>query len=95
LAPGKRIPGETKVSVRSPKAEGSKAGTGGKVAKLIVAISHGKGMLICERYEKMHAQYFTHLIDQYFDTMFERSGKGLTRLWLQDGGPSQNSRISP
>ena len=31
-------------------------------------------------------------IDQHFDTMFERSGKGLTWLWLQDGDPSQNSK---
>ena len=40
----------------------------------------------------MHAQYFTSFIDQHFVTMFERSGKGLTRLWLQDGDPSQNSK---
>lgn len=73
-------------------AKGSKAGTGGKVAKMMVAISHGKGVLTCERYEKMNAQYFTSFIDQHFDTMFERSGKGLTRLWLQDGDPSQNSK---
>jgi len=44
----------------------------------MVAISHGKGVLTCERYEKMDAQYFTSLIDQHFVTMFERSGKGLT-----------------
>ena len=88
MAPEKRITEETKVSVRSPKAKGSKAGTGGEVARVIVAISHGKGMLTCERYKKMHAQYFTSLIDQHLDTMFERSGEGLTRLWLQDGDPS-------
>ena len=73
-------------------AKGSKAGTGGKVAMMMVAISHGKGVLTCERYEKLDAQYFTSFIDQHFDTMFERSGKGLTRLWLQDGDPSQNSK---
>ena len=56
------------------------------------AISHGKGVLACERYEKMDAQFFTSFIDQHFDTMFERSGKGLNRLWLQDGDPSQNSK---
>ena len=33
-------------------AKGSKAGTGGKVAKMMVARTHGKGVLICERYEK-------------------------------------------
>ena len=40
----------------------------------------------------MDAQYFTSFIDHHFDTMFERSGKGLNRLWLQDGDPSENSK---
>ena len=75
-------------------AKGRKAGTGGKVAKMMVAISHGKGVVICERYEKMDAQYFASFIDRHFDTMFERSGKGATRLWLQDGDPSQNSKTA-
>ena len=37
---------------------------------------------------------FSLFIDQHFNTMFERSAKGLTRLWLQDGDPSQNSKGS-
>ena len=32
-------------------AKGRKVGTGGKVAKLMAAISHGKGVLVCDRYE--------------------------------------------
>lgn len=75
-------------------AKGSKVGTGGKVAKMMVAISHGKGVLMCERYEKMNAEYFASFIDRQFDTMFARAGKGLTRLWLQDGDPSQNSKMA-
>jgi len=59
-------------------AKGSKAGMGGKVAKMMVAISHGKGMVAGERYEEMDVQYFTSFIDQHFDSMFERSGEGLT-----------------
>ena len=73
-------------------AKGSKAGTGGKVAKMIVTIRHGKGVLTFERYQKMDAKYFPSFIDEHFDTTLERSGKGLTRLWLQDGDPSQNSK---
>ena len=73
-------------------AKGSKVGTGGKVAKMMVAITHGGGVIICERYEKMDAEYFASFIDQHFDTMFERSAKGLTRLWLPDGDPSQNNK---
>jgi len=75
-------------------AKGSKSGTGGKVAKFMVAISHGKGVLVCERYEKMDGNYFASFIDQHFNTMFERSCKGLSRLWLQDGDPSQNSKAA-
>ena len=52
-------------------AKGSKAGTGGKVTKMMVAITHGKGVLICERYEKMDAQYFTSFIES---TMVARRG---------------------
>ena len=47
-----------------------------------------------ERYEKLDAQYFASFIDQHFNTMFARSCKGLTRLWLQDGDPSQNSKTA-
>ena len=69
-------------------AKGRKVGTGGKVAKFMVAISHGKGVLVCDRY------YFSSFIDQNFNTMFMQSGKGSSRLWLQDGDPSQNSKAA-
>ena len=64
------------------------------MAKLMVAISYGKGVVLCERYEKMDGNYFASFIDQHFNTMFERSCKGLSRLWLQDGDPSQNSKAA-
>ena len=75
-------------------AKGSKVGTGGIVAKMMVAITHGGGVIICERYKKMDAKYFASFIDQHFNTMFERSAKGLTLLWLRDGDPSQNSKTA-
>ena len=52
-------------------AKGSKVRTGGKVAKMMVAITHAGGVIICERYEKMDATYFASFIDQHFNTMFE------------------------
>ena len=55
-------------------AKGRKVGTGGKVAKSMAAISHGKGVLVCDRYEKMDANYFSSFIDQNFNTMFVQSG---------------------
>ena len=42
-------------------AKGRKVGTGGKVAKFMVAISHGKGVLVCDRYEKW-TQTISHLL---------------------------------
>ena len=75
-------------------AKGKKVGTGGKVAKFIVAISFGKGVVICERYETMNGNFFASFIDKNFNTMFSYSDKGLSRMWLQDGDPSQNSRAA-
>jgi len=74
--------------------KGSKSGTGGKVAKFMVAISHGKGVLVCERYKKMDGNYFAYFNDQHFNKMFEQSCQGLSRLWLQDSDPSQNSKAA-
>jgi len=50
-------------------AKGSKSGTGGKVPKLMVAKSHSKGVLVCERYEKIDGNYFASFIDQHFNTV--------------------------
>ena len=75
-------------------AKGSNSGTGGRVAKFMVVISHSKGVVVYERYEKMDGNYFASFIDQHFNTMYKRSCKGLSRLWLQDGDPSQNSNAA-
>ena len=74
--------------------KGRKEGTGGKVLKLVVAISYGKGVIICEPYEKMTAAYFSNFIDRNLNTMFQRAEKGNSRIWVQDGDPSQNSALA-
>lgn len=71
--------------------KGRKEGTGGRVLKLMVAISYGKGVIACEPYEKMCGKYFSDFIDRNFDTMFKIADKGECRFWVQDGDPSQNS----
>ena len=45
-----------------------------------------------KQYEKMDANYLSSFIDQNFNTTFVQSGKRSSRLWLQDGDPSQNSK---
>ena len=72
-------------------AKGQKTGSGGKVLKLIVAISYNKRVIFCKPYEKMSGIYFEKFIDENFNKMFNDAAKGRRRLWIQDGDPSQNS----
>ena len=43
-------------------AKGSKCGTGGKMVRMIVAISYGKGVVACVPYEKMDGDFFASFI---------------------------------
>lgn len=45
-------------------------GSGGKMAHFVVAIAYNKGVIICERYDKMNGKYFSDFIAQNFDFMF-------------------------
>ena len=67
---------------------------GTKVLKLMVAISYGKGVIICEPYEKMTGAYFSNFIDRNFNTMFQTADKLNSRIWVQDGDPSQNAALA-
>ena len=75
-------------------AKGRKEGTGGKVLRLMVAISYNKGVICCEPYEKMTGRYFAAFIDNHFDRLFAAADKGCSRTFLQDGDPSQNSALA-
>jgi hypothetical protein len=75
-------------------AKGQKTGTGGRVVKLMVAISYDKGVVICKAYDKLDGRYFANFIDENFVSMFGTADKSLKRLWLQDGDPSQNSAMA-
>ena len=88
-----------KARVLRKKSEGlaagcSKDGTGGKVVRLMVAISYNKGVICCEPYEKMTGRYFAAFIDNHFDRLFAAADKGCSRTFLQDGDPSQNSALA-
>ena len=71
-------------------ARGGKEGTGGKIAKFVVAITHEQGVIICEPYDKMNGEYIESFIRRNFERMFDMSGKE-SLLFVQDGDPSQNS----
>ncbi|KAK3747360.1 hypothetical protein QZH41_005270 [Actinostola sp. cb2023] len=79
---------------RGCTAKGQKTGTGGRVVKLMVAISFDKGVITCKAYDKLNGSYFAKFIDDNFETMFVIADKGQRRLWLQDGDPSQNSAMA-
>lgn len=71
-------------------AKGSKEGSGGKVLKLLVAISYGKGVIDCYRYEKMDGPFFASYVNSRFETLFAKASKGDSRLLVQDNCPVQN-----
>jgi len=70
--------------------KGSKTGSGGKVLKLMVAISHGRGVILCHQYEKLDGPGFQQFVLNKFDHMFSKAGKRGPRLFVQDNDPSQN-----
>ena len=74
-------------------AKGKKVGTDGKLVKFIVAISHDCGVILCEQYEHMNGSFFASFVDKHFRDLFEKCKKN-TRLWIQDGDPSQNCRLA-
>lgn len=62
-------------------------GSRGRMAKFMVAIS-------CDQYDKLDGLYFKNLIEREFSNMFERANEGDSKLWVQDGDPSQNSALA-
>ena len=74
-------------------AKGNKCGTGGKQIKLFVAISHGKGVISADKYEHLNGETFAQYVMNRFNIIFNSSGKN-SRVWIQDGDPSQNSKLA-
>ena len=72
-------------------AKGKKEGTGGRVLRLLVPISYQKGVIACDPYEKLDGPFFEKYVKDNFQGLFEKADKGLSKLWLQDGDPSQNA----
>ena len=72
---------------------GRHEGTGGKTAKFMVAIAYEKGVTMCEEYcLQLNGASFADFIKEYFPPCFKESGN--SNLFLQDGDPSQNSRLA-
>ena len=85
---------ETEGLARGCTAKGSHCGSGGRVAKFVVAITYREGVILCEKYDRMNGLYFKGLIEREFARMFRDSNKGESRLFVKDGDPSQNSALA-
>lgn len=72
-------------------AKGRKEGTGANVVKLMVAVAYGKGVIICEEYEKLNGEYFADFIKRNFIDMYGAADKDNVSYFVQDGDRSQNS----
>ncbi len=75
---------------RQCTAKGKKEGNGVQ-ARFFVAISYDRGVVFAEQYEKLDGHMFSNFVRKHFPTIFQRCGKD-SRLWIQDGDPSQNSQ---
>ncbi len=80
---------------RENTAKGKKEGVGGTMAKFMVAIAYGKGVVGCHQYHgQIDGEKFSQMVKDYFPELFRKSANARTPLFLQDGDPSQNSRIA-
>ena len=52
-----------------------KVGSGGKVVKVVVAISYGKGAIVCHQYHKLDRAYFAEFVQDNFENMFRTANK--------------------
>ena len=71
-------------------AKGSHVGSGGKVVKMLVAISYGKGVIYCEQYDKLDGDYIAQFVRRKYRVMFRKSGKEPSRLFIHDNCPILN-----
>ena len=69
-------------------------GTGSKVVKRFVAITYSEGVVLCWSYDHLMGNFFATFIEKHFNSLFLKATKNGSRLWLQDGDPSQNSRAA-
>ena len=72
-------------------AKGKKEGV--RNANFMIAISHGKGVVMCTQYHgRINGEKFARIVKSEFPTAFSISEK--TRTFLMDGCPRQNSKVA-
>ena len=77
--------------------KGKACGTGGNYVKVIVCISHGRGVVCALPYDHMNGETFANFVTNNFKELFDKCNKPIVNgnksvhVWLQDGDKSQNS----
>ena len=67
---------------------------GNQQAHFMVTIVYVKGAIICTQYQgRINGSKFANMVRQDFLSAFEQSVNAVTKRFLQDGDPSQNSAM--
>ena len=74
--------------------KGNKAGRGGKVASVFVAILLGKVICYCKHYEKRSGKTLAEFIENNFIEIFKSSCNPAGNVFVQDGDLSQNFKAT-
>ena len=74
--------------------KGAKVRSGGKVVKVIVAISYSKDAIVCHQYDKLDGMHFAKFVQDNFENMFRLVNKNGSRLLVQDNCPVQISSLA-
>ena len=88
-APKGRIWRKAKGLSRGCTAKGSHKGSGGRLVKIRVAITHEAGVVLFANMRSWRDNILKILCG-----MFKKAKTGCSHLWLQEGDPSQNSAAS-
>jgi transposase len=62
----------------------------------VVAIAHGKGVILAKPYEKMNGKFFANFIKNNFNICYAKAGPKHDgkRLFVMDNDPSQSSKAA-
>ena len=72
-----------------------KEGTGGCMTNFLVAISHERGVIECFWYEGIiNGELFLQCVRDRFPHIFSKANNQKGKLFLQDGDPSQDFKMS-
>ena len=76
-------------------AKGKKEGVSEKVARFIVSIGYGVGVINAHHYKcLMNGKFFATFVSEHFKNIFENSTNPQSNLFEQDNDPSQSSAVA-